>query len=237
MLQHLTGGLVTDRDLATPLLTLYDGPARVELSGATTANWVAKTANLLVDGHGGPQRVGVLLPLHWQAVCFLLGAAATGATVVVAAEPAELAGCEVAFVLAEHAAAALDAGVEDVLAVSGHPLGARCTGLPAMVLDAAVEVPGHGDHFTGPRVTQARVEVEGVAWSRRDLALSPGERVLTTLPPDTRAGLDVVLDALAAGASLVLVTGQADVAAICAAERVTATAGVVVPGVRRLTSA
>jgi hypothetical protein len=50
-----TGGLVGDRDPAQPLLTLYDGPARVELSGVTTANWVAKSANLLVDGLDRPR--------------------------------------------------------------------------------------------------------------------------------------------------------------------------------------
>ena len=215
---------------------MYDGPARVELSGATTANWVAKTANLLVDGHGGPARVGLLLPLHWQAVCFLLGAATTGATVVVVAEPSGLVGCEVAFVLATQAAAALEAGVDEVLAVSGHPLGARAAGLPTMVLDAAVEVPGHGDHWNGPRVERASIEVEGQVWAPRAVAVEAKDRVLTVLPPHTRVGLDVVLGCLSAGASLVLATGGADVEAMSRAERVTATAGVALPGLRDVTA-
>ncbi len=58
------------RDPTRPLLTWYDDATgeRTELSGATLANWVAKTANLLVDGVGlGPgDRAGVLLPPHWQ---------------------------------------------------------------------------------------------------------------------------------------------------------------------------
>ena len=39
------------RDAAAPLVTHYDDATgeRVELSGATLANWVAKTANLLQD--------------------------------------------------------------------------------------------------------------------------------------------------------------------------------------------
>ena len=39
-------------DPTRPLLTFYDDATgeRTELSGATLANWVAKTANLLVDG-------------------------------------------------------------------------------------------------------------------------------------------------------------------------------------------
>ena len=206
----------------------------MELSGATTANWVAKTANLLVDDYGSPDRVGLLLPLHWQTLCFLVGAAATGATVVMAEDGAGLAGCPVAFVVADQAGAALDAGVDDVLAVSGHPLGARSQGLPAMVLDAAVEVPGHGDHFGGPHPASAHVVVQGRPFHPVSLDLTSSDRLLTVLPLDTAPGLGVALAALAAGASLVLVTGEADLPAICAAERVTATAGVDVPGLRDL---
>jgi len=136
-----TAGLVGPREPAQPLLTLLDGPARVELSGATTGNWVAKSANLLVDGLGSPGRVGLLLPLHWQTVALLLAGVATGATVVVVDSPAGLQGCDVAFVTGPHAAAALDAGVEAVLALSGHPLGAPLPSLPPMVEDYAREVP------------------------------------------------------------------------------------------------
>src|SRR3954469_25165700 len=72
------------RDPTAPLLTWYDDATgdRTELSGATLDNWVAKTANLLVDGvglgHGG--RVAVLLPPHWQTAAILLGVAAAGLT-------------------------------------------------------------------------------------------------------------------------------------------------------------
>ena len=96
-------GMAGDRDPAQPLLTLLDPAGRVELSGATTANWVAKSANLLVDGLGSPARVGLLLPLHWQAVALLLAGVASGATVVVADGPEALAGCEVVFTSPQHA--------------------------------------------------------------------------------------------------------------------------------------
>src|SRR5919112_280672 len=70
------------RDPTTPLLTWYDDASgdRTELSGATMDNWVAKTANLLVDGVGlGPgDTVAVLLPPHWQTAAVLLGAWAAG---------------------------------------------------------------------------------------------------------------------------------------------------------------
>ena len=53
----------------SPRLTWY-GPdgERVELSGRGLDNWVAKTANLLVDGLGlGPgDTATVAVPPHWQ---------------------------------------------------------------------------------------------------------------------------------------------------------------------------
>ena len=232
-----TGGLVGERDPAQPLLTLHDGPARVELSGATTANWVAKSANLLVDGLGGPQRVGLLLPLHWQSVCLLLAGVATGATVVVAADPDELAGCDAAFTSDLAAAAALDAGVDEVLALSGHPLGAPCGPLPPLVQDYAREVPSYGDGWSGPRPAAARVEAAGVPVDAPPHpGLTAADRVLFAGPFAGAEQLRGLLGVLRAGAALVLLpepaTGNLD--RVVADERVTAAWGVAVAGVRSL---
>lgn len=227
-----------DRDPAQPLLTLLDGPARVELSGATTANWVAKSANLLVDGLGGPARTGLLLPLHWQTLVLVLAGVAAGTTVVVADEPAGLAGCDAAFTTVEHAQAALDAGVDDVLAVSLHPLGVPLPGVPPMVLDHARELPSYGDHWSGPAPVRFDVEVAGQPLGALpDLDVGRGDRVLTDLRPDDPAGLRLLLGVLRAGASLVLVPDphSVDVAAVSRAEQVTATAGPSVPGLPRIT--
>lgn len=232
-----TGGLVGERDPAQPLLTLRDGPARVELSGATTANWVAKSANLLVDGLGGPQRVGLLLPLHWQAVALLLAGVTTGATVVVARDAAGLTGCDAAFTTAEHAVAALDAGVDDVLALSGHPLGAPCTGLPAMVTDYAREVPSYGDRWTGPAAGPALVEVEGrPLGDLPDLGLTVTDRVLFGRTLRDRAGLAGLLAVLHAGSALVLLpdAGSAELDRVVADERPTSSLGVTSEGIRSL---
>jgi uncharacterized protein (TIGR03089 family) len=213
-------------------MTLYDGAARVELSGATTANWVAKSANLLVDGLGGPGRIGLLLPLHWQTVALLLAGVASSATVVLATEPGGLAGCDVAFVLPEQAEAALDAGVADVLAVSGHPLGLRATGLPPVVLDYATEVPSYADHFGGPRPTRALIEAGGAPLELLRGVEAAG-RVLTTLDPMEPVGAAVLVGALAAGASLVLLR-SGDPQGVAAAEHVTATAGIPLQGLTTL---
>ncbi len=94
-----------------PLVTWYGAEPgeRVELSWKTFANWVAKTANLLVEELGVQpgDRVATLLPAHWQepvvlVACWLAGATAVpigrgvprdAATAMLAAS-----GCHVAFV-------------------------------------------------------------------------------------------------------------------------------------------
>lgn len=226
--------LLGPRDPAQPLLTLLDGGGRVELSGATCANWAAKTANLLVDGLGRPDRVGLLLPLHWQAVTLLLGITATGATAVVARTPDDLAGCTVAFTALDAAQAALDAGVDDVYAVSTAPLGGRLRQpLPAMVLDAGTEIPVHGDHFGGRSTGWSVVQGDTPVGDLPGTGLGPQDRVLTVLAP-VEGLLLGLLAPLGAGAALVLCPGALPPAGTLEAEGITATVGVDLPWCPRL---
>lgn len=200
------------------------------------ANWVAKTANLLV-AQGSPERVGLLLPLHWSAVTLLLGAVASGATAVLAAGPDDLAHCGVAFTTAQHAEAALDAGVDEVYAVSTAPLGGRLRApLPSLVLDAGVELPVHGDTYGGRLPSSWSVERAGAPLrDLPDVALGPYDRVLTVLDPAAADGLVLgLLAPLHAGAALVLCPGGAPQASAAAAEQVTATVGIELAGLRRL---
>ena len=207
-----------------------DGPNRVELSGATTRNWVCKIANLLVDGYDSPASVGILLPLHWLTPCLLLGAVAAGARVVVAAEAAELTGCDLAFTTADTATAALDAGVDEVLACSMTPFATRLADLPPMVLDAAAEIPSYGDHFLG-RPGPPELVVIGSPYVVPAWDLGPTDRVLTALDPRSAVGLSALLAPLRAGAAVVLLlSGDQD--AVVAQEQVTAIAGA--EGLRRL---
>jgi uncharacterized protein (TIGR03089 family) len=142
--------------------------------------------------------VGLLLPLHWQTPCLLLGAVAAGSTVVVATTPEDLAGCEVAFTGATDAEAALDAGVDDVFACSLTPFATRLPSVPPLVLDAAVEIPSYGDRFGG---RPAHAALEGLVVPAVDAG--PADRVLVTR-------LDQALGALATGAAVVLlVSGDA----------------------------
>ncbi|MDD7963799.1 TIGR03089 family protein [Actinomycetospora lemnae] len=203
-------------DPARPLITFYDDATgeRIELSGATFGNWVAKTANLLRDEcdvePGTP--VAVLLPAHWQTAAALCAVWSCGAEAV--AEPA---GAEVALADAEHLEAAGAAGL-----VVGFSLDAFGQGLgdalPRGAVDYATEVRVHGDHFDpltpvpddAPALEGADVATVVAAARERAAALelSPGDRVLSSAswPLATSGGLvDGFLAVLAAGASLVQV--------------------------------
>ena len=220
----------------------YPGGGRVEVSGATTANWVAKSANLLVDGLGGPARVGLLLPLHWQAVALLLAGVATGAEVVVADDVDGLSGCDAAFVVGPQAEAAVAAGIDEVLALSCHPLGAPLASVPSSAADDAREVPSYADHWSGGVPSRVSIEVAGSPLGPLpDLGLSGADRVLVAVDPADRSGLAALLAGLQAGASLVLLPAphEVDLPAVAAAERVTAALGLPaagrdLPGVRLL---
>ena len=227
-------GLVGARDLAQPLLTLRVAEGRVELSGATTANWVAKNANLLVDGYGSPASVGLLLPLHWQTACLLLAALATGATAVVGTQPDDVTGADLVLTTADRAGEVR--GPLDVLVVSTHPLGAPLPGVPAGVGDHAREVPSYGDHWGGTAPTRPVVLAGSVPVEPAAVDAGPDDRVLVAVAPGTADGAGLLLGLLRAGAALVLAPdpGGLDLRAVVREEGVTATAGVDAEGLRRL---
>ncbi|WP_422773330.1 TIGR03089 family protein [Plantactinospora sp. WMMC1484] len=197
-------------DPTRPLLTWYDDATgdRTELSGATLANWVAKTANLLVDSAGvAPgDPAGVLLPPHWQTAAVLLGCWSAGLAVD-GARPGERAGhpVEVLFAAADRVAEAdaWPAGERYALALA--PLAAPLRDLPAGWTDYVVEVRGHGDHFApypaaGP---QDPVLVDLASTRAAELGIGAGDRVLVDAArhPDP---VDWLLAPLAVGASTVL---------------------------------
>lgn len=208
-------GLERGQGASRPLVTYYDDATgeRTELSAATLENWVAKTANLLVDGHGlGPGSTALVrLPPHWQTAAVLLGCATAGLTVVTEG-PAD-----VAFVAAGRIADA--AGTDDVYALGLAPLAAPMRpGPPPGVADYVVEVRAYGDRFAGPAAGLPPRAADRAA----ELGIRPGDRVLVDAAahPDP---VDWLLAPLAAGASIVL-CGNPDRAKLderITAERVT----------------
>lgn len=170
-------------DGGRPLLTFYDDASgeRTELSVATTANWVAKTANLLVDGlgHGPGERLAVLLPVHWQAVVAVLAGWRAGLTVQVGVDPAA---ADVVVATADQLPRALDTGA-DVVGLSLAPLGAPLADVPPGVIDYASEVLAYGDVApAAPTPEPALLSPGGAVDAAQLLAVPPAQPqvVLTT---------------------------------------------------------
>jgi uncharacterized protein (TIGR03089 family) len=226
------------RDPTTPLLTWYDDASgdRTELSGATLDNWVAKTANLLIDGAGlGPgDTVAVLLPPHWQTAAVLLGAAAAGLAVDVGDDPQPV---EALFTTPERTEAAAAWTTGDRYATGLLPLAMPLRQVPPGFVDYPTEVRNHGDHFrpgqtvapddraiAGPIELSHRAVVAEATDRAAELGIKPGDRVLidARTHPDP---VDWLLAPLAAGASIVL-CGDLDPAVVgkrVSAEHVTVT--------------
>lgn len=139
-LAHVLGGPLP-AEPGTPFLTFYDDATgeRTELSYATADNWVAKTANLLVDGLGVAPRddVAVLLPPHWQTVVVTFAVWAIGARTHDDAE--------VAFV--SPAAFGRVPPRRETVALSLKPFAAPLDDVPPGVLDYAIEIPVYGDRL------------------------------------------------------------------------------------------
>ncbi|WP_369223126.1 TIGR03089 family protein [Streptomyces sp. R39] len=207
-------------DPGRPLVTFYDDATgeRVELSVATFANWVAKTANLLQGdlGAGPGDRVALLLPAHWQTAVWLLACSSVGAIADMAGKPAA---ADVVVSGPESLETARACRGERV-ALALRPLGGRFPRTPEGFVDYAVEVPGQGDRFVPfspvdaeePALIVAGAELSGAEVVERALGdaagldlTGPGSRLLSGLGYDTWEGLSAGLYApLAVGGSVVL---------------------------------
>jgi uncharacterized protein (TIGR03089 family) len=196
----LAGALRSDP--GRPLLTMYDDATgeRIELSVTTFANWVFKTANLLIDElmlEPG-ELVALDLPAHWQPAVIQVAVLVAGGQL--GREPARI-----TFWL-EGTELPVDPVVEEIVGLSLRPMGMGLAATPPGVMDYAVDVRGHGDHYS-PRNPPTLLHIDPLA-----------ERVLCDR-------LDPLLPALAGGGSLVLCrhTDPSKLAHRAETERVTAT--------------
>jgi uncharacterized protein (TIGR03089 family) len=188
------------RDGSRPFLTYYNASdgERVELSVTTTANWVAKTANYLVDELGADpgDTISVRLPLHWNAAIFVLAGWAAGLEVVDG-------DADIVVTTADRE----DSGNRDTVTLTLAPMG----------LDFSRLVAAQPDMFlpAQPSGTDEAALAAGMA--------ADGVRLLVTNPLDSEGRLSALLAPLAAGGSVVYVqhSESADLAAIAATERVT----------------
>jgi len=211
-------------DPARPLLTFYDDATgeRTELSVATFANWVAKSANLLRDDldaqPGGT--LALALALHWQAAVVLQSAWALGLAVLAPHPDGTPPPADITVTSYDAADAGLVASPGAELVVLGlGPLGlARADRQPppGAALDFDREVHAHGDRFApGPAPDPARAalrtpdgaytagDLTGLAGAQR--AVPAGRRLLVAEPLGTLpAVLGGLLVPLAAGVTAVL---------------------------------
>lgn len=218
----LAGVLILDRltqrtrlDGTLPFLTFYSGEERTELSVRSFANWVAKTANLLVDEFdlAPGDRVRLTLaqahPTHWMTLIWTMAAWQAGLTVVDTAADLEVSGPQVS-------------GTTDgpAVACSLHPLGLGLTGLPPGWTDFSTAALAQPDEWFG-----AGPESESEpAWEVGERRLTFGDLTLV----DARAGRVLVsglrdrwesvraclLAPLLGGGSTVIVTGDPTTAAL-----------------------
>ncbi|MFA1551623.1 TIGR03089 family protein [Actinomadura chokoriensis] len=180
-------------DPSNPLVTFYDDAAgeRVELSARTFDNWVAKTANFLVDGLGAEPgtRVVLVLPPHWQTAVWLMACWSAGLVVepvdpesVRGRDAAEPIGSSGPYILAA-AQEVLDDVVgdgeaEEIVGLSLHALGGPLADCPPGVTDYAGEVRTYGDRFDpGPEVTPVAPALDVTASNVTKTTLSGAELV------------------------------------------------------------
>jgi uncharacterized protein (TIGR03089 family) len=207
-----------------PFLTWYDDhrDERIELSYRTFDNWVAKTANLLVDelGAGPGDRVGAALVDHWQTPVVLAACWRAGMGVV-AIDPASpdqpTNSFAAAFVREEFldaTAAALDettvvALTADLAGRGSHDLGGALSYARAVLSMGDVFQGGPdpgGDALTagGDTATMAALLERAAALAGRT-GLGDGDRLLSTRPLLTVRGAAAGLVApFLAGAGVVL---------------------------------
>lgn len=207
----ILSGLVRS-DPGRPLVTFYDHASgeRTELSVATYANWVAKTASLLSEEYDleRGQRARLDLPVHWLGPV-LLGAAWSVGLVITEDDDADLVVCGPGSVTAW----AGQAEERVVLATALHPLG-RPFGeaLPPDVHDLGVEVWSQPDSFLaldppGPNdpATDSQSHAELWEGAAAGSLLTDGGRLFSAANPASPSGLASLTEPLARSGSVVLV--------------------------------
>lgn len=190
-------------DASQPLVTYYDMSTgeRVELSTTTTANWVAKTSNFLVDDlDAGPgTRVRIGLPSHWLTMVWILSAWSVGAAITDVGADIGVSGPD------------LIADEPVRVAASLRPLGGRFTTPPEGFLDLGAEVPGHGDHFVafdepGPDALAVALDGETITYAELISTVRPDPARRLVEPGALRRDIDLIVAACLGGGSIVIVS-------------------------------
>ncbi|GAA1608273.1 MULTISPECIES: TIGR03089 family protein [Kribbella] len=188
------------RDGARPFLTYYDDASgeRIELSAVTTANWVAKTANLLTDEYDleSGDTVAIGLPPHWLGVVWALSTWSAGAALTSGTGTVAITGPDLAI-----------RGERETVASALLPLGGRFREpLPEGVHDYGAEVYNHPDVFSPyDAPTPASPAYDDLTHEQLIGAAEPvADRILVTRTLTDRDGLGLLVGVIAGGGSIVL---------------------------------
>ena len=199
-------------DPGRPLVTFYDHASgeRTELSVATYANWVAKTASLLSEEYDleRGQAIRLDLPVHWLGPV-LLGAAWSVGLVVTADDDADVYVCGPEGL--DRWSSYADEAI--VIATALHPLGRPFDeALPTGVHDLGIEVWSQPDSFVafdppGPDDLAVGATTHAELWEAAAAGslLADGGRLLSEANPASPSGLASVTEPLVRGGSVVLV--------------------------------
>lgn len=196
-----------------PLLTHYDLDAgtRTELSGATFANWVAKTANLIEELGADSGLIGLPLavrrPGHWMTLLWPPAAWQRECAITV-----DVAGAELVVIGPDDPRPVVPGAT---LACSLHPLGLGLRDLPDGVLDftgEALTQPDRAGTLPVAPGSAAWIDADGTVFSHADLArVEPvTQRVLVRPCGPLETLRAAVVAPLLGGGSAVVVEGAAD---------------------------
>lgn len=229
-------------DPASPRLTTYIGSTRMELSGATLANWQAKVANLLrALGVADGDSIAIDARADWQPATIAIGGWRIGARVIdgrtATPDSIEISrGAPLPRILftdsAERAdsfsASPLGADVEETFLLSRDPFGRGIEesggDLPFGINDFSPELRVYPDAFLGPEPAQPSPDIARLSHAADELHLPAGARVL--LPRwDSVDGLCQCLSPLFVGGSVVICDDAtpARIQQLVASERITMT--------------
>ncbi len=223
------------RDPSLPLVTWYDELTgeRVELSGTTFDNWVAKTANFATDELGleSGDTIALLLEPHWSEAVWLATARRLGLTVLSQSDPS----AEVT-VVGSRDSHDLSVAAHQLVLMDVRPMSVGLmANTPAGAIDFFSEVRVHGDHYSGPDSDELSVDelsaTEVESQARRlaaDEDFVAEERLLIASPSGTSTvtrwlAIDPMRRALDASIVLAHGAGAQRLNAIAEQENVTAT--------------
>ena len=189
-----------------PLLTHYDLDAggRTELSVATFANWVAKTANLIEDLGADSGLVGLPLALerpgHWMTLLWPMAAWQRECAITM-----DAAGADLMVVGPDDPRPVLPGAT---LACSLHPLGLGLRDLPDGVLDFSTEALSQPDQAgTLPSAPSAPAWIDPVGRTRPAPRPVPGHPRSGADAPEVFSHADLAATPPSAGRVLVVPSG------------------------------